>query len=161
MKNAEPREVMSRGNFQNEVEEEGRKPKYRRDPEIGFFRNQGKNGCPDPSYETYSATAINPNDGENNPGSRENGSQSIGQLSKEVDSQYCGMLVCNIEGLKTYRNKQKIDILKEKAIEENLIVVSIVEIHLNASVSVQRLKWKAFKSFGRIDKKERRSSYLA
>ena len=85
------------------------------------------------SNEANSAATNIADAGPNHP--RQNGDGPHGKLPKEnVNSPYCGMLLCNIQGLKTYRIKQKVEVLKEKAIEENIAVVALTETHLNDGI---------------------------
>ena len=70
-----------------------------------------------------------------------------------VDAQYCGMLMCNIQGIQTYRNKNKVAVLREKAMEENVVLISAVETHLNPDIADAEVQMEGFKLF-RADRKK-------
>ena len=100
-----------------------------------FFRHQGAVGGPAPGYQADSAAIRISAAGQNGSMQSQNGHGTNKQLPDPlVADEYCGMIMCNIQGMQTYRNKYKVDILREKALEENCAFISVVETHLNQNI---------------------------
>ena len=68
-------------------------------------------------------------------------------------SSTCGIVMCNMQGLQTYRRKYKVNLLREKAIEENIAIIAMVEIHLRKEISDAEVKMDGFQ-LHRADRKD-------
>ena len=59
----------------------------------------------------------------------------------------CGIVMCNIQGLQTYRRKYKVRMLRKKAIEDDAAIVYDVETHLRKEISDAEVKMEGFQIF--------------